>query len=212
MKKINKKILILGLCLLILAGLTVVLLKGFKVDLMLEQHETVNFIIGKEFDKKDVKQICDEVFDGKKVVLRNLELFNDAVNINVSSITDEEKENLVTKMNEKFGTTITSEDLVVQTVYNVRIRDWLRPYIKPICISMLLTIIYLVIRFRKLNILKLLGKISCIIIVTIASLASIIAITRFPISPVLINLILVIAVIELIVYINKTEKEYKNLN
>lgn len=205
----NKKIILLGLILLIIAGIVVVALKGFNVSLILQQHESVNLVIGKEIDLKDIKSICNEVFGNKKVVLRNVELFNDSVNINVESITNEEKEGLVTKINEKYGTEITVEGLTVNSNSNVRIRDLIKPYFKPVILSIVLIIVYLIIRFRKENTLNVLGTIAGIIVLTEAALASIIAIVRIPLSPIMINLMTVVAIIELLVYINKKENASK---
>ena len=134
-KEINKKILILGLILLIIAGIVVVLLKGFNVDLMLESHEEITYKLDTEYELKDIESICKEVFGSKKVIIKEVEFFKDAVAINVSSATDEEKAKLVEKMNEKYGETKTVEDLSIDTIPNVRIRDWINPYIKPVCIS-----------------------------------------------------------------------------
>jgi len=205
----NKKIILLGLILLIIAGIVVVALKGFNVSLILQQHESVNLVIGKEIDLKDIKSICNEVFGNKKVVLRNVELFNDSVNINVESITNEEKEGLVNKINEKYGTEITVEGLTVNSNSNVRIRDLIKPYFKPVILSIVLIIVYLIIRFRKENTLNVLGTIAGIIVLTEAALASIIAIVRIPLSPIMINLMTVVAIIELLVYINKKENASK---
>ena len=44
----SKKILLLGIILLIIAGIVVVALKGVKVSLTLQQHETVKVYIGKK--------------------------------------------------------------------------------------------------------------------------------------------------------------------
>ena len=49
-----KKISILGICLLILAGIVVVLFKGFNVNFLLEQHEVVEYVVGKDFELSDV--------------------------------------------------------------------------------------------------------------------------------------------------------------
>ena len=195
-----KKISILGLCLLILAGIVVVLFRGFKVDFLLEQHEVVEFTIGKDFEISDVKNICKEVFGNKKVVLRKVEVFNDSVSINVSSITNEEKENLVNKLNEKFGTTKNVSEVEVKTVAKVRIRDWVKPYIKPILVSSIIILAYIAIRFKDQNLLKVFGKLFGVIILTIATLLSIFAIFRIPMSPIYIMLITIIALIELMVY------------
>ena len=197
-----KKISILGLCLLILAGIVVVLFRGFKVNFLLEQHEVVEFTIGKDFEISDVKNICKEVFGNKKVVLRKVEVFNDSVSINVGSITNEEKENLVNKLNEKFGTDKNVSEVEVKTVAKVRIRDWVKPYIKPILVSSIIILAYIAIRFKDQNLLKLFGKLLGVIILTIATLLSIFAIFRIPMSPIYIMLLTIIALIELIVYTN----------
>lgn len=207
----SKKIILLGLILLIIAGIVVVSLKGFNVSLMLEQHEAINIVIGKEINIKDIQNICNEIFKNKKVVVRTVDLFNDSVNISLKSITDEEKNELVNKLNEKYGTELTSEELKVNSISNVRIRDLIRPYIKPIIISVVIIIAYLIIIFRKLKTLEVLGNIFLIILLTEATLASVIAIVRIPVSPIIINLMAVVAVIELLIYISKTSKKYNKL-
>lgn len=203
----NKKIVLLGLILLIIAGIIVVALKGFNVSLMLEQHESLNIMVGKEIDINEIKNMCNEVFKDKKVVVRSIDLFNDSVNISVQAITDEEKSELINKINEKYGTELVADNLNVNTIANVRIRDLVRPYVKPIVISVVVIIAYLIILFRKMSAFKLLGKIALIILLTEATLASIIAIARIPMSPVIVNLMTVVAVFELLVYINRILKK-----
>ncbi|MBQ7410974.1 MAG: hypothetical protein IJW20_06305 [Clostridia bacterium] len=203
----SKKILLLGIILLIIAGIVVVALKGVKVSLTLQQHETVKVYIGKKVELKEFKNICKEVFDNKTVSIRENEYFNESFTINLETITDEEKTKLVEKINEKLGTELAVESLEINTASNIRIRDIVKPYFKPVIISTVLIIVYMIIRFRKMSAIKLLAKIFGIIILTEAVIFSIIAITRVPLSPTIINLMAVIAVIELIVYINKIEKK-----
>ena len=201
----SKKIILLGIILLIIAGIVVVALKGVKVSLILQQHEEINVYIGKPTDIKDMKDICKDVFKDKRFVVRNLDIFADAYSINVESVINEEKDELIKKVNEKFGVNITTEDISEKTVSNIRIRDIVKPYIKPVLISAVLMAVYVVIRFRKENAFKLLGKILGIIILTEAVIFSVIAVLRIPLSAMMINLMLVIAVIELCIYINKLE-------
>ena len=205
-KFLNKKVLILGLSLLILAGIVVVLFRGFNVNFMLEQHEVIEFVIGKDFEMEEVSDICHEVFGNKKVVLKIVEVFNDSVSINVESITNEEKQNLVSKLNEKFGTTKTIDEIEVKTVANVRIRDWVKPYIKPISISAIIILRYIAVKFREENVFKLLTKIVGVVILTIAAILSILAILRIPMSPIYIMILTSVALVEVMIYINKHEK------
>lgn len=206
-KLLNKKVLILGLSLLIIAGIVVVLFRGFNVNFLLEQHEVIEFVIGKDFEMKDVEAICDEVFKDKKVVIRTIEVFDDAVSINVESITTEEKENLINKMNEKFGTQKTVDDVKISTVAKVRMRDWLKPYIQPIAISAVIILGYIAAKFREENLIKLMAKIIGIIVVTVLALLSILAIFRVPMSPIYIMGLTAIALVELMMYINYHEKK-----
>ena len=207
----NKKIVILGLILLVIAGIIVVALKGFNVNLMLSQHETIDFVIGKEFNINDIELICKEVFGEKKVVLRKVELFDDAINISVISITDDEKQNFIDKMNEKYETQYTVEDLTISTVPNVRIRDLIKIYVKPVCISTIIIAVYIFIRFKRINPLKIVFKTIFIIISTEAALASLIAIIRIPLSATIINLMLLIALLESFLTLYKAEKVYFKL-
>lgn len=206
--KASNKIILLGLCLLIIAGIVVVRLTGFNVSLIYQKHESISLYIAKPIDLNEIKAICKEVFKDKDFVIREVEIFGDSVNINVKSITDEEKNNLINKINEKYQTEILSEDVAVNSNAKIRIRDIVRPYIKPVLISAVLIMAYIIIRFKKMKVLELLGKICVIISVTELALASIIAIIRVPVSPIIINLLTVVAVIELLIYINKLEKTY----
>ncbi len=201
----SKKIILLGIILLIIAGIVVVALKGVKVSLILQQHEEINIYIGKPIDIQDMKSICKEVFKDKRFVVRDLDIFTDAYSINVESVINEEKDELISKVNEKFGVNITTEDISEKNVSNIRIRDIVKPYIKPVLISTVLMAVYVVIRFRKESAIKLLGKILGIIVLTEAVIFSIIAVLRVPLSATMINLMAVIAVIELCLYINKLE-------
>ncbi len=206
----NKKIVLLGIILLILAGIIVVALKGMKVDLMLTKHKSMDIVIGKEFDINEVKNICNEVFKDKDVVLRKIENFGDAVSVNATTISDEEKQNLITKINEKFEISLVADDIEVKSNSNIRIRDMVRPYFAPVCVSFVMIYTYIGIRFNKLNALKVLLSITGIILLTEAVIASIVAISRIPVSPIIVNLMLVIAVAEIIIFIYKKEEELKS--
>ena len=205
-----KKIILLGMILLIVAGLVVVALKGFSVALFYKQHEEININVGKEINYKDLKGICDEVFNGKKYEIRMIELFSDSINVRVeNTITDEEKNNLINKINEKYETKLEASTLTVNKNANIRIRDLIRPYGKPVCASAITIICYLYLRYRKNEPMKFLYYSFVNIALTELCLASIIAIIRVPVSPLIVNILVLIGVIELLVLTNKKEKELK---
>ena len=206
--KTSKKILLLGLILLIIAGVVIIALKGLSVSLMFRTHESINLYLEQKVNYSEFQDICKEVFGNKRFVLRKIELFEDALNLNVESITDEEKETLVSKINEKYEKEYTSDDLTVNKIPNVRIRDIIRPYIKPVVISAILIIAYMLIRYRKSSVIEIIGKLLLLLILTETSLLSAIAIVRIPISAVTINLMLAVAIIELVIYNYRREKMY----
>lgn len=209
--KLSKKICFLALVLLILAGIIVVALKGFNVGLMARQHESLEIVIGKTFETKDIKAICKEVFGDKKVVIRVIEVFSDAVNINVESATDEEKQELVKKINEKYGLELKVENVTVKVSSNIRIRDMIVPYIMPGLVSAILITLYLVLRFRKVNAIKLLLNLYGTVIVTMLALASLIAVTRFPFTSLVVNGMVIIAILEVIAFTAKMESKYDQM-
>ena len=124
----KKKIGLLAIVLIILAGMVIVGLKGFNVSLMYRSHETINFVAGKEMVVSDVEDLAKEILKDKKFDVRGIEEFEDAVSISTENFTVEEKENLVNKINEKYGLENKVEDVKIQTVSNVRLRGRERDY------------------------------------------------------------------------------------
>lgn len=200
-----KKLLLLGIILLILAGIVVVALKGVKVSLKLQQHEAIVVKIGKQVELKDIEEICKDTFENKKYIVRSVEMFEDSADIIVESITDEEKEKLVNKINEKYETALTVQDLTVNSNSNIRIRDIVRPYIFPIVISVVLIGGIYTIVYRTKDIVFKYIKSILIILVTEMLIASIVAITRVPLTQTVITVMLFVAVAEMMFYMNKNK-------
>ncbi len=188
-----KKIVILGMILLVLAGIIVVALKGFRVSLLFGKHETIGIKLGVDVDLKQVEEACNETFGKKEFVVKGLEVFGDSAQINVESITEEEKTTLIEKLNEKFGTQKTVEDLNVVSVSNKRIRDVVKPYMVPMGISYVIVFLYMLIRFRKVNAVEQVVSAVWKSALLEAILVSIIAITRIPVNELLISVLILIA-------------------
>ncbi len=202
----NKKLLILSL-IIILAGIVVVCLKGFDVDLTYKQHNEIIFRFDSEVNLEDVESICKDVFGNKKVVVKPVELFNDGISINASSITEEEKNSLVEKLNEKYNAEKKAEDTEILTIPKVRIRDWFRAYIKPTIISAFIVIVYIIIKYRKTNSLKILGDVMLRLILTCLVILSIVAIIRVPLRPSYITILVLAIISKCSIYLAKNNNE-----
>lgn len=205
--KNSKKIVLLGIILLIIAGVIVVALRGFNVSLLFGNHESIELKIGSQMDINKCQEICNEIFAEKEFVLKELEVFGNSIQINVTSITDDEKTNLVNKINESFGTEKTVEDLRITSVSNKRIRDAVKPYIVPGIVAFCIIFVYMYFRFKKINSAKIIIDCICKIVLTELILLSVIAIGRIPVDDSYINLLILIATGELVFWVNKAEND-----
>ena len=237
MKK-NKFILFV-LALVLLAGIIVVCTKGFQVSLDLRAHDTLKFVFDKKFQMNDITKICDEVFKDKEYEVKTVEVFSDAIYIISPSITENEEKVLLEKLddlykseeekNEDNATESSEENSSEETIldklekgskYNlyhdskVRIRDIVKPYILPSIICALIIIVYIAIKYRKLNngkflitVCKTLGEMLFVLL----ELLSIIAIARIPFTTTLIPIIMFIVVICLCIRMIIYEKQVKEL-
>ena len=96
MKK--NKIILFVLALVLLSGIIMVCLKGFKVSLDLRAHDTLKFVFNKKYDENDVTKICNEVFKNKEYELKTVEVFSDAIYIISPSISEVEEKALLEKL------------------------------------------------------------------------------------------------------------------
>ena len=206
MKEPQNKTGILLAILIIVIGIIMIFVKGFNFDLKYQDAKRIEFNLGKEFDSTEMKALAKEAL-GQEVAIQKVEVYEDAVSILVKDINDEQKSNLVAKVNEKYGTGITTDETEVITVPHTRLRDLVKPYILPFTIATIVILVYIAIRYFKLNSLKVIGKTIVTVVLTQALLFSIIAITRIPIGRLTIPMVLTVYMISLEYCTTKFEKE-----
>ena len=209
MKKKTNKILILLMILVIVAGILMIIFKGFNFDLKYQDTKQIEFGLDKQFSISDIKAITDEVLNNEPVLIRKVEVYEDAVNITAREITDEQKANIITKVNEKYGTDLNADEIEIATVAHTKGRDIIIPYVVPFIIATIIILIYMMIKYYKLNSGKVLLKTIGIIILTQVLLFSIMAITRIPIGRLTIPLVLTVYMLTLVWYTTKLENQLK---
>ena len=209
MKKKTNKILILLMILIIIAGILMIIFKGFNFDLKYQDTKQIEFGLDKQFSISDIKAITDEVLNNEPVLIRKVEVYEDAVNITAREITDEQKANIITKVNEKYGTDLNADEIEIVTVAHTKGRDIIMPYVVPFIIATIIILIYMMIKYYKLNSGKVLLKTIGIIILTQVLLFSIMAITRIPIGRLTIPLVLTVYMLTLVWYTTKLENQLK---
>ncbi len=204
----KKKIAYIVLACIIIIGIIVIAFAGFNVSLKYSPNKQVSVYIGKEFESSDIKNIVKEVIGNSKVIVQKVELYEEIVAITVKDITDEQIEQLNVKINEKYGLENTvKEDIKVTQNSNLRIRDIAKPFIIPVAISLAIILIYAGIRFRKINILEVLGKIIGMNVLGVALFVSIIAIVRIPVNALTIPMCLAIYVVVSLTVFNELEEK-----
>ena len=181
MKVMKRVVSILLICLLI-AGIIVIAVKGFNVGLKYSENTQIAINIGKTFEINDIKQITSEVFKGQRVIIQRVELYEDMVQITVKEASEGQINELNTKINEKYELENSIDDVEVVQNANIRLRTLIKPYILPISILSIVTILYAVIVYRKQGILYVLYTTAMAIVAPQAILSSLYAVTRIPIN------------------------------
>ena len=108
MKQKETKILIALIAIILILGTIMIATKGIAFELKYQDSQKVELNIGKEFEEKDIKSITSEVFGKQPVMIQSIEVYKDAVSITTTEITEEQKANLISKVNEKYGTELTA--------------------------------------------------------------------------------------------------------
>lgn len=210
MKK-NKLVQIILIAIVLVVGLIMSLTIGFNKELKYKDHEQIQLYLEKEFNEADIREITNEVFEGQEVIIQEVELYKDTVLISTKSITDEQKTNLINKINEKYQTTLTTDTTKVQTIAKTRIRDILKQYIWTFVITSVIILVYMAIRFRKLNSLKVVIKTIFALVISEATLFAVMAITQIPIGKFTVAIIFTIYVLVLFVITSKFENKLTKL-
>lgn len=179
-QKSTKKIIYCIMAVIIIIGAIVCYTKGFNVDLQYSSKQKIIISNNTVFDKTKVEEIAKEILKNRKVKVQEIGRFSNAVEIVSTQITDEEKSEIVNKINEQLGFSISNDDITIESISNTRIRDVLKPYIVPGLVTFIFILVYFIIVYHKIGLKYILLK-SIIMPIAVELLYyAIIAITRIP--------------------------------
>lgn len=210
MKKIVQVLLICLIIAGIIAGIIVISTVGFNVGLKYSEHIEISINVGSQFNVADIKAITKEVFGNTNVLVQQVELYKDMVQITVKEATEEQISSLNDKINEKYEIENQLTDIKIVHISNVRLRSIIKPYILPISIVSIITIVFAMIVFRKLGALKVAYEVAISIVAPQVILASLYAVTRIPINRLTSIIAIIIFIISLVlsmVKLNKVKEE-----
>ena len=209
LRKNKNKILIILIAIILIAGIAMIVIKGFNFELKYQNTQRVEMYLKQEFNVSDIKNITNEVLAGQPVMIQKVEVYEDMVAITSNQITDEQKTNLVQKINEKYGTELNADEIEIENIPHTRGRDIIKPYLIPFALATGIILVYVAIRYRKLGVGKVILKTALILVVAEAVLASVIAITRLPIGKTTIPLALAVYLLTLVGITSSLENKLK---
>lgn len=204
----NKKGKIALIVFLIIFALDIILtgVVGLRVNMYYGGGTVIRFQLSNTtFDINDIKSITKDVF-GKDYMVKKVEFFNDNALIKVKSASDEQLNNLCTKLNEKYSSNLTTDDLEVNYEANVKIRNIVEPYVIPVGISIIFVLVYFAIRFRGSK--EMTEYLKSLIVVEVL-FYSLYAIGRVKVSQLTMPIALSLYVLTTLIYTTKTELKSK---
>lgn len=166
--------------------------------------------IGKDYDTEEVRNLVKETVGTNDVIIQKVETFNDMVAITARELSEEQKKNIIDKINEKYETEITLDEVSVTNIPHYDGTDLLNRYVLPMVISAIVILIYIAIRYNKLGIVKMPIRTILWSIIVELLYVSIISLARIPVSFYTIPLGIVIEIIVLIALVNVFEKELED--
>lgn len=214
MKEISKKtkIIALFIAIVIIAGTIVMVTMGLKFDLKYQEAKRIQLSIGKNFEMTDIEKIANETLQNQEIMIQKIEVYEDTVAILAKDITEEQKTQIINKINEKYGTELSADSIEITTIAHARGRDMIEPYIKPFIIATVIILVYMAIRYYKLGSIKTMIQTALLVVIAQITLLSIMAIVRIPIGRLTIPMVLVIYILSLVgitTYCEKNLREKK---
>lgn len=207
MKQNIKKIIIGAIiALIIVAGILAVTIWGFNKDLAFAQGQQIEIYVEQKIENQTkIKNIANEVL-GMHNMVQTVEIYEDSVLIRAKTISEEQKNTIISKVKEIYEFEQTAENTKINTIPSTRIRDMYKQYILPFAISIILVTIYMVIRYYKKGFWKVLVRTIFIPVLAEAILLSWIAIVRIPVGRFTPVLVILMYIASILYVINKNEK------
>ncbi len=202
----KKKILAFSvIALIIVIGIIVTIVLGFNKELKYKQNQSIEIYVEQKVDEKKIKEIANQVL-GKKNLVETIEIYQDMVSITAETISEEQKNEIVNKVKENYEFEQTAENTAIKTNVKTRIWDMYKNYIIPFIISGVVVFVYMIIRYRKSGILKVMLRTLIIPIIAELLLLSIIAITRLPLGKFTPICVITVYIISIVYVIRRNKK------
>lgn len=203
----NKKILPILVLLIIIVGVIVLAIKGMNYGLIYGNNTTIKMNLGKQVEVED---IAKEIFE-KEYNMKFVNNHKENVLITAKSVSEEQISTLISKINEKYELSISNEDLEITNNSKMNGKDIIRPYLAPAIITSIIVVLYFIIRYKNLGILKTLITTLLTIFGAQMIYLSVYAIARIPVNELAMPISMLILVLSFIVLAEIFDKDMSKL-
>lgn len=210
MKKIteNKKILIIAILIIIVAGIIFLAVKGFNKGIIYDSATRIECYIPSGYEKADIENITNETFSNKNVTVQDIEKLNQIVSIKIKDYSEEELENFKTKISEKYGIDKDKLEIYEIKIPTTRISTIVKPYVLPVSIVTVLSLVYIALRnIKSKEAVKKVIKVALTLVLVAGIYFSILVIAQIPINEYTMPIALMLYVLTLLIEVIKLNKE-----
>lgn len=178
----SKKILYGIIAIIIVTGIVMFFVNGFNIGNVYGSYTKIGFYNENGVNKDEITQIVNETFEGKEATLQDVEYFGEMVLITLPTVADEQIDSFIAKVNEKYTLEYDRDDLDILSMPGLTFTEVASPYVLPLAISVVVSALYIGIRYRSLGMWKMIGKTILAVIVVQAVLVSLYLILNLPID------------------------------
>ena len=176
----KNKALYIVLIVTIIFGAIVYKVKGFNKELNYSNRQEFEISAASTFDVSKVESIAKDILTNRNVKVQKVERFDNALVIISTEISEEEKQNIINKVNEEYNESISNEDVGIISIQETRVSDILKPYILPAIVTLSAILLYFILVYHKLGVQNVLLTGFLYLILTVLFYYAIIAIFRVP--------------------------------
>lgn len=199
----KNKIILLILTVLIIAGLITMAVTGFEKSSEYESGTRIEVYIPQGYEKQDIINIANESFNGKKLAFEEVEKLKQVAGIKIKEYSEEELKAFKTKISEKYDIDEKELEVYEIAIPTTRIRTAVEPYVLPIVLVTVLSLIYVLFRnLKSENKWKIILKVVSTLAIILGTYFSLILVLQLPFAEYTMPLALGIYIITLIILVN----------
>lgn len=199
----KNKITLLVLIILIITGTIILGIKGFEKSPDLKAGTKIEIYIPQGYEKQEIIDIAQQSFNENHLAFEEVEKLNQIAGIKVNNYTEEQLNDFKAKISEKYD--IKTEELEMYEIPmpTVRISTLAEPYVLPIILATIISLIYVLFRnLKSENKWKIILRIVFTLTIVLGTYFSLILIFGLPFGNYTMPLALAIYIITLIILVN----------